>query len=294
MLTHVGGHMDDVVMGKLLRYGSQPTQRMYAKTWRRFADWARVQGLEHAPASAEVLGGYLRHLVATGLTLATVRAARAAVVTAHRLSGWPLPEGVAVDRSIREAASRGRAPRRKARPLRSQDVEAIRARVRAQARESARAAHRARVDLALVQVMREALLRPSEAAALTWGDVEVEPGGGAKLRVRRAGSGWAEDTVSLSCAAAEDLKAIRLGWQCPEDLLFRIPTYAIGRRIRRAASDAGVGDAYTGDSPREGGLEDLVADGVDLREIMAKAGWRTMGRHTLRVQALSELAAARA
>ena len=245
--------IDRTVLRRLLAHGAQSTQRMYCKAWRRFSAWARALALPHAPASAETLGSYLRHLAASGLALATVRAERAAVVTAHRLLDWPPPEGGAVDRGIRAAAIQGRAPRRKAIPLRARDIETIRARVGVKAR----AAHRDRVDAALVQVMWEALLRPSEAAHLTWGDLKSEPGGGMQLRVSRAGVGcWGEDTVRLSAVAARDLEAIR-PWECrPEDPVFHIPTHAIGRRIRHAAAQAGLGDDFTGGSPREGGLED--------------------------------------
>ena len=78
--------------------------------------------------------------------------------------------------------------------------------------------------------------------------------------------------MSLSCAAAEDLTAIRLGWQCPEDLLFRIPTYAIGRRIRRAASDAGVGDAYTGTPRGRGGWKTWWPTGWTLGRSWPRRG----------------------
>ena len=293
MTTQINHDIDSTVMRRLLAHGAQSTQRMYCKAWRQFSAWARSFGLPHAPATAETLGAYLSHLAGSGLALATVRAARAAVVTAHRLLGWPPPEGRAVDRGIRAAALQGRAPQR-ARPLRAWDVQAIRARVGVKAQESARAAHRARVDAALVQVMREALLRPWEAAQLTWGDLDSGPDGGMQLRVCRAGVGWGVDTVSLSAVATWGLEAIR-PWKCrPEVSVFRLPPYAIARRIRRAAAEAGLDDGFTGDSPREGGLDDLVADGADLREIMVRARWRTMGRHTLRVQALDGLAAARA
>ena len=34
-----------------------------------------------------------------------------------------------------------------------------------------------RLDIAIVSLMRDALLRVSEEAALTWGDIEADPGG---------------------------------------------------------------------------------------------------------------------
>ncbi len=44
--------------------------------------------------------------------------------------------------------------------------------------ESVQAAEvKGRLDIAIVSLMRDALLRVSEAAALTWGDIEADPGG---------------------------------------------------------------------------------------------------------------------
>ena len=41
------------------------------------------------------------------------------------------------------------------------------------------------MDVALLSVLRDGLLRRSEAAALTWGDVELQDSGSALLQVRR-------------------------------------------------------------------------------------------------------------
>ena len=49
-----------------------------------------------------------------------------------------------------------------------------------------RASWRARVGLALLSVLRDGLLRRSEAAALTWGDVEIRDNSTALINVRRS------------------------------------------------------------------------------------------------------------
>ena len=52
-----------------------------------------------------------------------------------------------------------------------------------------RAFRRGLVDVALASVMRDALLRRSEAAALTWADVESRRDGSARVTVRRSKTG---------------------------------------------------------------------------------------------------------
>ncbi len=48
------------------------------------------------------------------------------------------------------------------------------------------APHRGRVDVALICLMRDALLRVSEAAALTWADIDAQPDGTGRLMIRRS------------------------------------------------------------------------------------------------------------
>ena len=58
---------------------------------------------------------------------------------------------------------------------------------RARRGESARdAERRGRVDVALLSVLRDGLLRRSEAAELRWGDLELQEDGSARLHVRRS------------------------------------------------------------------------------------------------------------
>ena len=61
---------------------------------------------------------------------------------------------------------------------------------RARRGESARdAERRGRVDVALLSVLRDGLLRRSEAAELRWGDLELQEDGSAHLHVREIQDG---------------------------------------------------------------------------------------------------------
>jgi hypothetical protein len=54
----------------------------------------------------------------------------------------------------------------------------------------AKGAKRALVDLALLQVMRDGLLRHPEASVLRWGDVEIPEGGSGRLQVAGSKTDW--------------------------------------------------------------------------------------------------------
>ena len=53
------------------------------------------------------------------------------------------------------------------------------------------------MDLALLSVLRDGLLRRSEAAALTWGDVELRENGSALINVRRSKTDPEAEGVTL-------------------------------------------------------------------------------------------------
>ena len=127
---------------------------------------------------------------ARGRALATARSRLAAVSAAHRWGGHPDPASRPLVKATLKRLGRehGR-PRKQARGLTAEALAAVRATARTQQVHQGRrrrketepqATRQALMDLALLQVMRDGLLRRSEVAALRWGDVEfhVEAPGG--------------------------------------------------------------------------------------------------------------------
>ena len=118
----------------------------------------------------------------------------------------------------RRAACEGRTPRQAA-ALTEEGLAAIRAtahqrRVGPSGRtERAGTAHlRGQVDVALVSVMRDAMLWRSVATALTWADVEFRTDGPARITVHRSKSDQDGNgaTLYVGRAAATALRAIRV------------------------------------------------------------------------------------
>ena len=119
------------------------------------------------------------------------------------------------------------------------------------------ARRRGALDVAMIGLMRDAGLRVSEAAALTWGDLEMVPSGSGRVRVGETGHRVVSaDTIKLLSSVRQDAGG-------REQVLGLRPNQ-IAFRIGAAARQAGLGEGYAGDSPRLGMLRDLETLGVLL------------------------------
>ena len=112
------------------------------------------------------------------------------------------------------------------------------------------------MDLALLSVLRYGLLRRSEAAALTWGDVDFRDNGSALINVRGSKTDPEAEGVTLFIGhrAGEALKALRPADELldPSTRVFGLSPQQIGRRVKATAAAAGLGDGFTGHRGRVG------------------------------------------
>ena len=116
------------------------------------------------------------------------------------------------------------------------------------------------MDIAMIGLMRDARLRVSEAAALTWGDVRRLSGGSGRVRV----GGAAEDSYRVvSADTMKLLLPVRRG-AGDYKLVLGMKPNQIAIRIGAAARQAGLGEGYSGDSPRLGMIRNLETLGVQL------------------------------
>ena len=182
----------------------------------------------------------------------------------------------------RRAAQEGRTPRQAA-ALTARALEAIRATAHLRRTgpggrtEGARTARRrGRVDVALVSVMRDAMLRRGEAAALTWADVEFRGDGSARVTVRRSKSDQDGNGATLYVGrdAATELRAIHGPDASPGAPVFGLHTgKTVSKRIGNAARAAGLAGRFSGHSPRIGMTRDLVASGAGVAAVQVAGRW---------------------
>ena len=147
---------------------SQNTRASYRSAWKTFEQWAQARAALAMPASPALNAAYLSHLAEERhLSVATVRLHRAATAAIHKAQGHQAPtDNEGVRRVLKGIArAHGRAAKQ-AKPLTAGAPAAVRAiaptrrpLADAKKQESAeRASWRARLDLALLSVLRDGLL----------------------------------------------------------------------------------------------------------------------------------------
>ena len=264
------------------------TRRAYHGHWERFRRWAQEQGLGLPDGLDVALGDYLVHLAEQGRRMATIRQARAAIVKGAELTGWPRPDGPDVAEMVGGLARLLRGPQKQAAPLSAEVLAAVRATAlaprwtRGGHTETAECARRrGLLDVALASVMRDGLLRVSEAAALRWGDVELwrtaaggygSPSRKPTRRGRGCSSTWARPlsrTCWPSVPRRRRLRGPRRSSGCT-----RTPSGAAWQQAARAVGLPGWRD-ITGHSGRVGMSQDLAAAGFALPELMTAGRWKS-------------------
>lgn len=273
------------------------TKAAYSRAWRQFAEWAATEG--HELPSSTAVAAYLQHLADQGKRLATLKAFLAAARKVHILMGWPdlrVLEVVETQQRLRREIG---GPQKQALGLTQEGIAAILETAREPIRKrggvletTEEAQERGDMDVALVCLMSDSMLRISEAAALQWRDVFAERDGTGRVVVARSktdqeGIGQFRYASRRAMAA---LAVLRPPGAAPFDLVFRGQSrYALTRRIERVCKGAGLGGGFSGHSPRVGMAQDLVARGHSVAELMVAGGWKSHdmpGRYAAR-QALS-------
>ena len=183
----------EAVAAAVLESQRPTTRKVYSGAWSRFQAWAHKEGVTSLPADPVTVAAYLVHRDALGLSFSSLAMDCKAISFFHRRTGLPTPtvsEGVKMTLAgVRNrSAKRGTAEPRQARGLREEGLRAIIdtahiPRVYQSGRtESSQAARwRGKVDIAIVSVMRDALLRRSEAANLRWADVKFRRDGSSRV-----------------------------------------------------------------------------------------------------------------
>lgn len=264
---------------------SAGTLRIYASQWRIFNDWALTKRVRALPADAAQVAAYLAERIERrGHKPATLKVAAAAIAFVHRTAGLDDPcARPEVKRTLRGATRKAGRAQKQAAALTAEAFAVIRSNAhrprpgrggRLESPQTARS--RGDFDIALMSLMRDGLLRVSEAAALTWADLQAEPDGSGRLLIRRSktdpeGRGA---VAFVSAATMAALERIRDGASHSAGI-FGLSPNQISGRIRRAAQTAGLGDGFSGHSPRVGMAQDLVRAGIELPSLMNAGRWRT-------------------
>ena len=270
------------------------TLNNYRIQWGNFLAWALGKGVQPLPAQPAQVAAYLAERIQEhGHKPATLRVAASAIAFAHKTAGADDPcASPEVKRTLRCATRKAGREQKQAEALTEEALAAIESTAceprpgrggRNESEETARC--RGNLDIALIRLMRDAMLRVSEAAVLTWRDVKPTADGTGRLLIRRSKTD-AEGQGAVGFLSAPAMAALGLirNEATAGDSVFGLRPNQISTRIKQAAQAAGLGDGFSGHSPRVGMAQDLARAGTELPSLMNAGRWRspTMPAHYTR------------
>jgi len=253
---------------------SESTVRAYTLGWNQWREFANSRGLTLFPADPRSVAAFLDQRADTH-SLSTVQLAKTAIAKMHSMANKPDPCADAIVAATMQAIRRTAPPPKQAKPLTAKVFSQMKHDLNDR-------------DYALISVMRDGLLRVSETAALTWADIKPDGEGGGTVFIGRSktdqtGQGAYQYIGPATLGALEYLTRGQ-----PNERVFPLyPTY-ITRRIKKLALEAGLGEGYSGHSPRVGMAIDLSASGMNLTQLMQAGRWKSTrmpARYTEQVEA---------
>ena len=264
------------------------TRAAYATAWTTFGEWCGREGLSPLPAAPETVAAFLAERAGDGLGAASLRMAATAIRHYHAEAGHPNPSAVEGVRRVlrgltRQAVRDGRTAKQ-ATGLTREHLAAIRATAKrprpgrgGRMETGAYAERRGAVDVALVSVMRDALLRRSEAAALIWADVRFMSDRTARVTVRmsKADQDGAGAVLYVGREGAAALRTIRPveAFSGGRRVFGLRSGVQVSARIRKAANAASLEGEFSGHSPRVGMAVDLVTAGASVAAVQVAGRW---------------------
>ena len=269
---------------------SENTRRGYTTAFCGFAEWAWPGETQWPlPADPAIVAGYLMARAEAGKKAGTIARDIAAISHAHRKLGLDNPCDLTLVRNVwgrlrRDLAIEGRAESTQALGLTEAHLDRIRETAcepRPKGGNGAleapvQALRRGLAAIATVSLMRDGLLRRSEAVRITWADLKADGGGAGILTIRRSKTSVLSRQVPLRPVTMRDLKAIRPKQPDPTDRVLGVRSCrAINNRIKSAARYAGLGDGFSGHSCRVGMAQDLAVAGASSVEIANAGRWKT-------------------
>ena len=264
---------------------SPATRRNYQAQWQQWEAFAADNDYLSFPAQSVHLADWITKRASDGRKPSTIRMGLSAVSAAHRQVNAANPvddEGVrATMRGLTRQLGRAQ---KQAVGLTAASLAAVRSTAcaprigRGGSLESlSTAMARGLTDIALVSLMRDGMLRRSEAAAVSWGDLAAENDGTGRLTVARSKTDQEGEgaVLFISAPTMRALQAIRPNGAKDGDSVFGLSSKQIGRRIASAATAAGLGEGFTGHSARVGMAQDLARTGTELPALMTAGRWQS-------------------
>ena len=138
----------------------------------------------------------------------------------------------------------------------------------------ATAERRGAIDVALISLMRDRLLRRSEVAAIEWSDITKEDDGSGRLWITRSKTDQ-EGQGAVGYVSPQTIEKLELIRSTSSGPVFTFNERSVTRRIAEAARAAKLPGKYSGHSPRIGMAQDLARAGASLNQMMTAGRWKS-------------------
>ena len=245
------------------------TRKLYGWLWSAWERYCAVEGIAAFPATPEDVAVYLERRADAGDRLTTLENRASAIGARHRDEGLPSPCGDHEFQLLFRGIARSQAGETPAQAsgLTSQALERIEAALNLDK-------PRHQVTLALCRVMRDGMLRRTEATEVRWQDITDGAGGSGELLIRHSktdqtGRGYVVFLSQPTMAALARIRPARAAGP-----VFPFHPLTIARRIQAAARKAKLPGRFRGHSPRVGMAQDLAAAGASVVELQQVGRWK--------------------
>ncbi|MYF52074.1 MAG: tyrosine-type recombinase/integrase [Gammaproteobacteria bacterium] len=144
--------------------------------------------------------------------------------------------------------------------------------------------------MAMISKVADSGLRRSEVVALRWADIERQADGAGRISVQhsktdQSGEGAFVTMTELAMDDSNRWREVQSGGDRP----FQLTGETVRHRTAKAAKDAGLGEGFSGHSPRADMAVRMVERGAPKNAVMQQGHWRTsaaLGRYTKNLKAV--------
>ena len=273
---------------------AKTTRYQQGQQWNTFEEWCQARGFQSLPADPETVAVFIFTQGLVGKKPNTLRGYASSIAAEHRSAKYDSPCNDRVAMVIKGFVNRAKEAgqrEKRAKPLTAADLEQIRETARKPRKtergmeHSRNARRRGLVDIALISVMRDALLRRSEAAEILWKHIVTEPDGSGRLTIPWSKTDQEGEGVVLYLGppTMKALDKIRPRQQLlpkeekdeGEEKVFDLKPATISERIAAAALAADLGEGYSGHSCRVGMAVDLAEAGATMPQLQSVGRWKS-------------------
>ena len=264
---------------------SSSTSKKYRGSWESYQKWCNDRGVPAEGAEPLHVAAYICQL-AQGLDVATVSNHLSAIRCCYRsLRPYDNPAMYPiVSNTLTGLRRQDPHPPDQMDPIGELGYAVIaqRAQEPRSGEKPNKAILRGAIDIAVIGLMRDALLRLRETVAARWDHLEREEDGTGLLTVpfSKTDQTGAGEILYVSAATMEAIDAMckikrQLGIETPEDdRIFGLSPNGLTGHIRHVCRHVGLKGRFGGHSPRIGMAQDLARASVSLPNMMLAGRWK--------------------